>query len=118
MAIGPVADRFSGISLSYQKARDMLKTYGSIRKEKIISYEDDIREGELSPTNPFKTDLASRLANAGKQTIPELIAELMAPQGTVERTQMYRLFVLVELLALLKKKTVIRCPRSFNTPMT
>ena len=104
VAIGPVADRFSGISLSYQKARDMLKTYGSIRKEKIISYEDDIREGELSPTNPFKTDLASRLANAGKQTIPELIAELMAPQGTVERTQMYRLFVLVELLALLKKK--------------
>ena len=70
------------------------------------------------PTNPFKTDLASRLANAEKQTIPELIAELMAPQGTVERTQMYRLFVLVELLALLKKKTVIRCPRSFNTPMT
>jgi len=104
VAIGPVADRFSAISYSYEKARDMLQTYGNIRKDKIISYEDDMREGELSPTNPFKIDLASRIAQTTVQTMDTLIIDLMQPQGNIERTHMFRLFVLVELLALIKKK--------------
>lgn len=104
VAIGPVVERFSDIPTSYHKANGMLKTYGGIRKEKIISYEDDMKEGELSPTNPFKIDLAERISQTEPEAINDLVNEIMSAQGTAERTQMYRFFVLVELIALVKKR--------------
>ena len=90
VAIGPVVERFSDIPTSYHKANGMLKTYGGIRKEKIISYEDDMKEGELSPTNPFKIDLAERISQTEPEAINDLVNEIMSAQGTAERTQMYR----------------------------
>lgn len=57
VAIGPVADRFSGISLSYQKARDMLKTYGSIRKEKSSVMKTTFAKGNYPPPIPSKPTL-------------------------------------------------------------
>lgn len=111
VSIGPIAERFSSIGYSYEKAQDMLQTYGNIRKDKIISYEDDMREGELSPTNPFKIDLALRIAQTSIQNMDALIVDLMQPQGNIERTHVFRLFVLVELLALIKKKEHQQLPK-------
>lgn len=104
VAIGPVVDRVSEIPHSYRQARGMLETYGILRTEKIISYEDDMKEGELSPTHPFKLDLAKELAVLTQEEIPDFIQSLAAEQNTPERTRMYRYFILTELNSLLQKK--------------
>ena len=53
-----------------------------------------MKEGELSPTNPFKIDLAERISQTEPEAINDLVNEIMSAQGTAERTQMYRFFVL------------------------
>ncbi|WP_265455131.1 response regulator [Enterococcus sp. HY326] len=101
VATGPIVERISDLPRSYRKAKDMLDSYGLIRVEKIMSYEDNLKEGELSPTNPFKIDLSQRLADLTEKEIPNFIAELSQDQETVERTRMFRFFILIELKGLI-----------------
>lgn len=105
VSIGPIVERISEIPQSFEKAREMLATYGWLRTEKIINYEDDMKEGELSPTHPFKMDLASQISQLDSEHIDKFIRQLSKDQGSFERTRMYRFFVLTELVGLLKKKT-------------
>lgn len=104
VAIGPIVDRLSEIPDSFEKAREMLGTYGYFRTEKIISYEDDMKEGELSPTHPFKMDLAKEISSLTPENIEAFIQKLMQEQGNFERTRMIRFFILTELNGLVKKK--------------
>lgn len=104
VSIGPVVNRLLEIPESFKKAEDMLESYGKLRTEKIISFEDDMKEGELSPTHPFKMDLAAEISKLTKESVPKLIATLTEKKGTWERTRMIRFFILTELNSLLKKK--------------
>lgn len=104
VAIGPIVDRLSEIPDSFEKAREMLGTYGYFRTEKIISYEDDMKEGELSPTHPFKMDLAKELSSLKPENIEDFVQKLSQEQGSFERTRMIRFFILTELNGLVKKK--------------
>lgn len=104
VAIGPVVDRLSEIPTSFNKAKEMLGTYGYFRMEKIISYEDDMKEGELSPTHPFKMDLAKEIAASTEDNQKVLIKKLTVDHGNEERTRMVRFFILTELNHLIKKK--------------
>ena len=106
VAIGSVVDRVSEIPNSYEIARDFLNTYGNLRTEKIISYEDDMKEGELSPTHPFKLDLAAEIASLGTDETNAFIQRLLTEQETPERTRMYRFFILTELKSLAEKGNV------------
>lgn len=106
VAIGPVVKRLTEIPHSFDIAQQMLSSYGQVRVEKIISYEDDMKEGELSPTHPFKMDLAKEISTLTQDNKNELITRLIEPQGSWERTRMYRFFILVELGSLLKKKQI------------
>ncbi|MFC6316079.1 response regulator [Lapidilactobacillus achengensis] len=104
VGIGPVVDRLSDISFSFEQAQELLASYGQVRVEKIISYEDNMREGELSPTHPFKMDLANEIADLTEDNKEKLIAKLMQPQANYDRTRMRRFFVLTELSGMIKKK--------------
>ncbi|MCB5951984.1 response regulator [Enterococcus sp. BWT-B8] len=114
VAIGPVVERISEISGSYQKAREMLATYGYLRTEKIISYEDDMKEGELSPTHPFKMDLADEISGLTQENSEVLVQKLCQHQDTFERTRMVRFFILTELTGLVKKKQQ-NAPEKFSS---
>ncbi|MHC5216589.1 response regulator transcription factor [Enterococcus sp. LJL128] len=104
VAIGPVVERLSEIPSAFEKAREMLGTYGYFRTEKIISYEDDMKEGELSPTHPFKMDLAKEIFLLTETNMESLVQKLAQEQGNYERTRMIRFFILTELNGLVKKK--------------
>ena len=104
VAIGPVVDRLSEIPFAFNTARDLLSTYGSYRVEKIISYEDDMKEGELSPTHPFKMNLAEEIAVSTENSREDLVNRLALDQGSFERNRMIRFFKLTELKNLIEKK--------------
>lgn len=104
VAIGSVVSRISEVPSSFEIARDMLGTYGYLRTEKIFSYEDDMKEGELSPTHPFKLDLATEISKLQDTDISDFIQKLSIDQSSSERTRMYRFFILTELTSLVQKK--------------
>lgn len=105
VGIGPIVDRISEIPHSYEMAKQLVGTYGQIRTEKIISFVDDVKEGELSPSNPFKIDLADKIAQIAIEDIDNFIDSLSALDlDTVARQRMFRFFVLMEIDALLLKK--------------
>lgn len=105
VGIGPIVDRVSDIPHSYDMAKQLLHTYGSIRTEKIISFVDNVKEGELSPSNPFKIDLADQLATLSLDDIDAFIKTIDGSDlDVVERQRMFRFFVLMEIDALLLKK--------------
>lgn len=105
VGIGPIVDRISEIPHSYQMAKQLVGTYGQIRTEKIISFVDNIKEGELSPSNPFKIDLADKIADVTIKDIDPFIDSLTGLDlDTLERQRMFRFFVLMEIEALLVKK--------------
>lgn len=105
VAFGNVVERISEIKNAFQITEHLIQTYGNLRTEKIISYEDDILEGEVSPTNPFKLDLADKIASIAPTNIEELVHELAGiPDDTDERNRLYRFFILIELVNLVQKK--------------
>lgn len=105
VAFGSVVERISEIKHSFQITEHLIQTYGKLRTEQIISYEDDIQNGEVSPTNPFKLDLADRLSSLDPNDIADLVTELAGiPGDTEERNRLYRFFVLIELVSLSRKK--------------
>lgn len=104
VAIGPIVDRISEIPDSFHKAQDMLASYGKLRTEKIISFEDNMKDGELSPTHPFKLDLAVKIAALSPEEIEPFVQTLLLPQGPEDRTRMYRFFILTELVGLAQRK--------------
>ena len=73
VSIGPIVDRLSEIPHAYRYTQNMLQTYGVLRTERIISYEDDIKDGEVSPTNPFKLDLAQKIAQTEADELEDLV---------------------------------------------
>lgn len=104
VSIGPIVARISDIPQSFEHAKNLLATYGEVRTEKIISYEDDMKEGELSPTHPFKMDLAKEIQTLAPDNHSSLIRKLSQPQGNYERTRMFRFFILTELRGLAQKR--------------
>ncbi|MFD1410256.1 response regulator [Lapidilactobacillus gannanensis] len=104
VGIGPVVDRLSDIAFSFENAQNLLATYGDVRTEKIISFEDDMKEGELSPTHPFKMDLAKEIAEISTNDHEHLIRKLMQTQGSHDRTRMFRFFILTELRGLIQRR--------------
>ncbi|WP_125767643.1 response regulator transcription factor [Lapidilactobacillus wuchangensis] len=104
VGIGPVVERLSDISFSFENAQNLLSTYGNVRTEKIISFEDDMKEGELSPTHPFKMDLAKEITELSTKNHDYLIQRLMQTQGSHERTRMFRFFILTELRGLIQRR--------------
>lgn len=105
VAFGNVVERISEIKQAFQITEHLIQTYGSLRTEKIISYEDDILDGEVSPTNPFKLDIADKIASLDPTKIETFIYELSGiPNDTEERNRLYRFFVLIELVNLVQKK--------------
>jgi len=105
VSIGPIVDRLSEIPHAYRHTQNMLQTYGVLRTERIISYEDDIKDGEVSPTNPFKLDLAQKIAQTEADELEDLVLELQGiPGDTEERNRLFRFFVLTELGHLVQKK--------------
>ena len=105
VSIGPIVERLSEIPQAYRYTQNMLQTYGVLRTERIISYEDDIKDGEVSPTNPFKLDLAQKIAQTEADELEELVLELQGTPGdTEERNRLFRFFVLTELGNLVQKK--------------
>lgn len=105
VGIGPIVDRISEIPHSYEMAKQLVGTYGKIRTEKIISFADNVKEGELSPSNPFKIDLADKIAQISIEDIDDFIVSLSALDfDTIARQRMFRFFVLMEIDALLLKK--------------
>ena len=105
VSIGPIVERLSEIPQAYRYTQNMLQTYGVLRTERIISYEDDIKDGEVSPTNPFKLDLAQKIAQTEADELEELVLELQGTPGdTEERNRLFRFFVLTELGHLVQKK--------------
>lgn len=110
VTFGPVVSRISEIKDCFETTKQMMRTYGVLRPENIISYEDDIRDGELSPTNPFKHDLILRLSESSKENIPNLIEELSyrpnEDKSLEERHRLFRYFILHELLNIFKKEEI------------
>ena len=94
VAIGPIVDRLGEIPQAFEYARDLLASYPNLRTEKIMSFEDNFKDGELSPTHPFKRDLAQEISQLDESQIPTYINELAQEQAGLERTQMYRFFIL------------------------
>lgn len=107
VAFGNVVERISEIKNAFQITEHLIQTYGNLRTEKIISYEDDILDGEVSPTNPFKLDIADKIARLDPTKIDELVHELSGtPHDKEERNRLYRFFVLIELVNLVQKKEI------------
>lgn len=105
VGIGPIIDRISEVPYSYEMAKQLIETYGIIRTEKIISFVDNVKEGEVSPTNPFKIDLADKIAAISIEEIDSFIDSINGSnQETIERQRMFRFFVLMEIDALILKK--------------
>ncbi|MBU5594324.1 response regulator [Amphibacillus sp. MSJ-3] len=105
VGIGPIIDRISEIPYSYEMAKQLIGTYGIIRSEKIISFVDNLKEGEVSPTNPFKIDLADKITSISVENMDAFIESLNGSQfDTIARQRMFRFFVLLEINALILKK--------------
>ena len=63
-----------------------------------------MKEGELSPTHPFKMDLAKEISDLTQENSEILVQKLTQEQDTFERSRMVRFFILTELTGLVKKK--------------
>ncbi|MDH6366545.1 MULTISPECIES: response regulator [unclassified Breznakia] len=108
VAIGPIVNRISEIKQCFDSTNLMMKSYGVLRPDNILSCEDDLRDGELSPTNPFNKDFIVKLNESSKEDIPQLL-ELLSyfPEDahpSEARNRVYRYFVLLELLTIVRKK--------------
>lgn len=115
VGIGPIVDRISDVAHSYEMAKQLLHTYGNIRTEKIISFVDNIKDGELSPSNPFKIDLADHLAQLSIEDSDDFIKTIDGSDlDTPERQRMFRFFVLMEVDALLLKKQTDKASRIYT----
>lgn len=107
VALGPVVKRISELPQSFEKAKSLLGTYGLYRTEKVISFEDNMKEGELSPTHPFKMDLAKEISELDTQSKEDFIQKLLIDYDDFERTKMVRFFILTELQNLYNKRQTI-----------
>lgn len=105
VAFGSIATRISEIQESFLITEQMIHTYSRFPTDKIISYEDDLKDGERSPTNPFKLDLAETIHELRPENKEALLTKLTGNANqTEESNRLYRFLVLVEWINLLKKK--------------
>lgn len=111
IAFRSVVERISEIKTSFIITEQLIHTHSNLRIDKVISYEDDIKDNSISSVNLFKVDLANKIASLKPENRNALIVELTGQTGeTDERNRLYRFFILTELINLLQKRTNEQCP--------
>lgn len=117
VAIGPVVNRFSEIPLSYEKTKELINTHSPFHAEKIINYEDDIKELDVSSDFPLKINLDQEINMLTSDNKEDLIIKLTKDHSNFERTRMMRFFTLTELNRLIEKKQFTK-DSTFNVNST
>lgn len=111
VAIGPVVNRISDIPHSFHLTKSLLATYGDLKKVEIISYEETFKENHSASPNPFKLDLAKRIAALKPEEVNSFVSELSGfPAADETRNIFFRFFVLTELIKLVQQKNQTQLP--------
>lgn len=112
VSIGPLVSRVSDISSAFTTTKNLIRIYQPLQTEKIISYEDTLVKGELSPTNPFKLDLDEKIPKLSTEDIPAFMLELQeAANASDERQHLTRFYILTELVSLCQKAEGMTLPQ-------